>query len=142
MCLQQRLEQDGFAGQLVFSGDTTFRVCGNVNRHSVRIWGTDNPLAAVEHVRDSPQVNMLFAVCSYKFYVPFFFAEPIITGISYLGILQLWLLPRLQEERQDFSFEQDGAPPHFHFDVRAHLCANLPSRWIGRASDIDCALLP
>jgi hypothetical protein len=27
--------------------------------------------------------------------------------------------------------------PHFHFDVHAHLTANLPDRWIGRASEND-----
>jgi hypothetical protein len=34
-----------------------------------------------------------------------------------------------------------SAPPHFHFDVRAHLNANLPDRLTGRASDNDSPLL-
>ena len=28
--------------------------------------------------------------------------------------------------------EHDGAPPHYHRDVRAYLNENLPNRWIGR----------
>jgi hypothetical protein len=60
VCFQQPLEEDGFAEKLVFSGETTFHVCGKVNRHNVRIWGTENPHATVKHVRYSPKVNVFF----------------------------------------------------------------------------------
>ncbi|KDR20859.1 hypothetical protein L798_04664, partial [Zootermopsis nevadensis] len=33
-------------------------------------------------------------------------------------------------------FQQDGAPPHFHTDVRACLDLHFPSRWIRRAGPI------
>ena len=112
-------------------------MCGKVNRHNVRIWGTENPHATMEHVRDSPKMNMFCAVSSCKVYGPIFFAEQLVTGINYLDMLQLWLMPQLQEASEDFIFQQDGAPPHFHFDVRAQLIANLPGRWIGRASHND-----
>jgi len=56
-------------------------------------------------------------------------------------MLQLWLMPQLQEDSESFIFQQDGAPPHFHFDAHAHLNANLPGRWIGRASHNDSPLL-
>ena len=42
----------------------------------------------------------------------------------------------------DFIFQQDRAPPHYHLDVRSHLNANLPGRWIERASHNDSPLLP
>ena len=42
----------------------------------------------------------------------------------------------------DFIIQQDGALPHYHLDVRAHLNINLPGRWIGRASHNDSPLLP
>ena len=51
------------------------------------------------------------------------------------------LMPQLQEKSEDFIFQQDGAPPHFHFDVRAHLIVNLPGRWIGRDSHNESSLL-
>jgi len=51
------------------------------------------------------------------------------------------LMPQLQEKSEDFIFQQDGAPPHFHFDVRAHLIANFPSRWLGRPSRNESPLL-
>jgi len=38
--------------------------------------------------------------------------------------------------------QQDGAPPHFHFDVRAHLNANLPGRWIGVLLTMTLLFLP
>jgi len=139
---QQRLREDGFAEKLVFSDEVTFHVCGKVNRHNVRIWGTENPHVTIEYVRDSPKVNVFCAVSSYKVYGPFYFAEPTVTGINYLDMLQLWLRPQLQEDIVDFIFQQDAAPPHYHMDVRAHLKAKFPGRWIGYASHNDSPLLP
>ena len=55
---QQRLEEDRFAEKLVFSDEATFHLCGKVNRHNVRIWGTENTHATMEHVGDSPKVNV------------------------------------------------------------------------------------
>jgi hypothetical protein len=49
-------------------------------------------------------------------------------------------MPQLQEDSKDFIFQQDGALPHFHFDVRALLNANLPGHWIGPASHNDSPL--
>jgi hypothetical protein len=31
-------------------------------------------------------------------------------------MLQLWPMPQLQEDSEDFIFQQDGVGPHFHFD--------------------------
>jgi hypothetical protein len=33
---------------------------------------------------------------------PFFFVEPTVTSINYLAMLQLWLMPQLQEDGKDF----------------------------------------
>ena len=52
MDFQQRLKEDGFAEKLVFSDEKTFHVCSKVNRHNVRIWGTENPHATIGYVRD------------------------------------------------------------------------------------------
>jgi hypothetical protein len=84
----------------------------------------------------------VFAISSCKVYGPFFFVEPTVYGINRLNMLQLWLMPRLQEYSEDFVFQQDVAPPHFHFDIRAHLNANLCGCWIAHTSDNDCHLLP
>jgi len=36
-----------------------------------------------------------------------------------------------------FYFQQHGAPPHFHQDVRAYLDKNLPGQWIGRRGAVE-----
>ena len=65
-----------------------------------------------------------------------------------LPVLTTWtccscgLMPQLQEDIVDFIFQQEGAPPHYHLDVRAHLKGILPGCWIGRASHDDSPLLP
>jgi len=138
---QQQLEEDGFAEKLVFSDMGMFHVCGKVNCHNICIWGMENP-PTMEHVRDSPKVSVFCAVSSCKVYGPFFFAGPTVTGINYLDMLRLWLMPQLQEDSEDFVFQQDGALPHFNFDVCAHLSANLSSCCIGHASHSDSPLLP
>jgi hypothetical protein len=53
MDFQQWLEEDGFAEKLLFSDEATVHVCGKVNRHKVRTWGTENPHATVEHVPEA-----------------------------------------------------------------------------------------
>jgi hypothetical protein len=36
---------------------------------------------------------------------PFFFVESTVTSINYLDMLQLWLMPKLQEDSEDFTFQ-------------------------------------
>ena len=96
----------------------------------------------MESIHDSPKVNVFCAASSFKVYGTFFFAEPTVTGINYLDMLRLWLMPQLQEHSEDFIFQQDGAPPHFNFDVLVHLNTKLPGRLIRRASHNDSPLLP
>ena len=61
---------------------------------------------------------------------------------TYLGMLDQGLMPQLQVESQDLIYQQDGAPPHFHHDVREYLEAKIPRLWIGSASRDDSPLLP
>ena len=142
MDFQQRLEEDGFAEKLVFNDEATFHVCGKVNRHNVRIWGTESPHATMEHVRDLLEVNVICAVSSCKLYGPFFFGEPPVTGINYLEILQLWLVPQLREDSEDFIFQQDGAPPHFLFDARANAVLIFPVVGLGALLTMTLFSLP
>jgi hypothetical protein len=74
----------------------------------------------VEHQRDSPTVNVFCAISSQKVHGPFFFAEETVTGMTYLDMLQLWLIPQLQNI-PTFIFKQDGSPTHFHYEVRQYL---------------------
>lgn len=38
---------------------------------------------------------------------------------------------------EEYYFQQDGAPSHYHRDVRAYLDDNLPGHWIGRRGPIE-----
>lgn len=139
--MQARFEVDDFADRLIFSDEATFHVSGKVNRHNVRIWGTENPKAIIEHVRDSPKVNVFCAISKLKVYGPFFFMEPTVNGRRYLDMLQNWLMPQMDEDSDDYIFQQDGCPTHFHYDVRDYLNTNLSQRWIGRFGPEDEALM-
>jgi hypothetical protein len=139
--MQEKLEEDGFWERLVFSDEATFHVNGKVNRRNVRIWGTENPHACLEHERDSPKVNVFCAISIQKVYGPFFFVEDTVNANRYLDMVQQWLMPQLQEDSDSFVFQQDGAPPHYGLAVREYLNEDLPQRWIGRTGPDDEALL-
>jgi hypothetical protein len=124
---QQSEDDDAFFDQPIFGDESTFHISGKVNKHNVRIWGTENPGEMVEHGRDSPKVNVFCAESRTKVYRPFFFHENTVTGRIYLSIFSEWQLPQVQEDSADFIFVQDGALPHWHMEVRNYLDQNLPA---------------
>jgi hypothetical protein len=74
--LQDLMSSDyHFLEKVQFSDEATSHVSGAVNRRNVRIWGSENPYAYVEHQRDSPKVNVFCAISSQIVYGPFSFAE-------------------------------------------------------------------
>ena len=55
-------------------------------------------------------------------------------------MLQEFVGPQITEKFSDngeIYFQQDGAPPHYHRDARAHLDAAFPDTWIGRRGAIE-----
>ena len=137
-----RLEDDGFDDRLVFSDEATFHLSGKVNKHNTRIWGTENPHVTLEHVRDSPKVNVFCAMSKKRVYGAFFFEGATVNGEAYLAMLQNWLMDQLHEEESaNFIFQQDGAPPHWCLTVRQYLNTTLPDRWLGRSGQTDRVLL-
>jgi hypothetical protein len=44
-----------------------------------------------------------------------------VRGITYLDMLREWLTPQLQEDNDNFILVQNGAPPHWHIEVRNYL---------------------
>jgi hypothetical protein len=112
------MEDDKFLPRVIFSDEATFHLSGKVNRHNVRIWGLQNAHTTLEDERDSPKANVFCAISQTKVYGPFFFDENTVTGVTYLAMLQNWLLPEINEDSEDSIFQQDGAAPHWHRDVR------------------------
>jgi len=84
-----------------------------------------NPLTIIEDKRDSPKVNVFCAISKTKVYGPFFFNENTVNGRSYLEMLQTWLFLQLNNDSDNQIFQQDGAPPHWHLDVRSFLTVGL-----------------
>lgn len=81
--LQENMEDERFASR----------------RYNTHIWGTEKPVAVIEHECDSPKVNVLCTVSSVKVYLTiFFFIEDTITGKVYLDMMMQWLLPQLDED--------------------------------------------
>ena len=39
-------------------------------------------------------------------------------------------MPQMNESSDDYMFQQDACPAHFHNDIRDYLNTNLPQRWI------------
>ncbi|PNF41765.1 hypothetical protein B7P43_G03447 [Cryptotermes secundus] len=56
-CMDMQQQNEG-----VFGDESTFHISGTMNKYNLRIWGTENPTAVVERVRDSPKVNVFYAV--------------------------------------------------------------------------------
>ncbi|PNF19367.1 hypothetical protein B7P43_G06707 [Cryptotermes secundus] len=98
-CMQMfhRIQDD----EKIFSDESTFHVSGKVNTHNCRIWGSENPRVSLEHVRDSPKVNVFCALSKYRVYGPFFSMKTTITSIVYLDMLQEFLIPKLDEDDQE-----------------------------------------
>jgi hypothetical protein len=110
-------ENETFSRCLIFSNEATFHLSGKVNCHNMRIWGTAHPNATTEHERDLPKLYVFCAIFLTKIYGPFF-AETTVSGFSYLNMLENWLFPQLNQDSDDYIFQQDGALPHFHREVR------------------------
>ncbi|XP_033610354.1 uncharacterized protein LOC117282915 [Cryptotermes secundus] len=136
----KNMEDELFLPRVIFSDEATFHLTGKVNRHNARIWGLQNACVTLEHVRDSPKVNVFCAIILMKVYGPFFFDENTVTGVTYLRILQNWLVPQMNEASGDYIFQQDGAPSHWHLNVRRFLNESLPQLalqfWPPRSPDL------
>ena len=125
-----------FMTKIFFSDEATFHLSGKVNRHNVRIWGSENPHAIQEHVRDSPKMNVWCSLSHNKVIGPFFFAEKTVRGTTYLDMLEQFFFPQIEQLQPNIVFQQDGAPPHWSNEVRTTLDNIFPGRWIGRGGPI------
>ena len=130
MQMFQRIKDDGkFLDSVIFSDESTFQVSGRINIHNCKIWGSENPRVSLEHVRDSPKVNVFCALSKERAYGPFFM-ETTINGFVYLDMLQEFLIPQLDEDDQEghIHFQQDGAPPHYLGEARKYLNTHFSGR--------------
>ena len=50
-------------------------------------------------------------------------------------------MSQMNDDNDDYVFQQDGRPAHFHNDLRDCVKKNLPQRWIRRFGQEDVALI-
>lgn len=144
-------EDPNFLSKIMFSDEATFRSNGSVNRHNMHYYSTVNPLWVREVQNQNHwSLNVWCGIKNHRIIGPYFFREPL-NGPRYLNFLQNEL-PHLLEELPDIETEQmwiqqDGAPPHYHRQVREFLHHHYPQKWIGRDGFISwpprsCDLTP
>lgn len=126
-----------FLNNIVFSDEATFCLNGNVNRHNCRYWAAENPHWMIQNHTQTPQkLNVWVGICADHIIGPFFIRGTL-TGDRYLQLLQQQIIPACQANLDDLWFQQDGAPPHYHLDVRRYLNVVFPARWIGRRGSVE-----
>ncbi|GBM88536.1 hypothetical protein AVEN_40713-1 [Araneus ventricosus] len=72
----RRIDDDSeFLNRIMFSDEACFSLFGIINRHNVRIWGSENPHKYREVQRHSPKVNVWCGLMYDRAIGPFFFTE-------------------------------------------------------------------
>ncbi|GBL83282.1 hypothetical protein AVEN_110615-1 [Araneus ventricosus] len=84
-----------FLNSIISSDEGTFHVSNKVNKHSCRIWGSENPFAVQEVERNSQEINVWCVLSHDTVIGPFFFAEISVTANIYLDMLQIYAIPQM-----------------------------------------------
>lgn len=127
-----------FVSHTLFSDEATFTNNGCFNRHNSHYYSQANPHWFQEsHFQCIFKVNVWCSIVGDHVIGPHFFNGNL-TGAIYLDFL-INILPQLLEEvplniRRTMWFQNDGAPPHFHRDVRNHLTRTFGHRVIARGA--------
>ncbi|KFM65773.1 hypothetical protein X975_25152, partial [Stegodyphus mimosarum] len=121
-----------FLKLIMFSDESSFHLSGIVNRHNVRIWGSENPHEYREAQRDSTKVNVWCGLMHDRVIGPFVFTEKTVSSVVYLDMLENFVFPQLEELQPHVFLQQDGAPSHWGNIVRSSLNDHFTGRWIGR----------
>lgn len=112
---------------------------GTINRHNSTYLVVRNV-----HRDRSMSLSSILAWCGLsarQVIGPFFFYENA-TGRSYLEMLQSQAMPAIQElyDDVDVIFQQDGAPLHYHRDVRSFLNRTRQVDGTARKCEVSAAL--
>jgi hypothetical protein len=76
---------------------------GKADRHNIRIWGLERPVAVMEMECDSPKMNVFCAGSRRRVLDPFLSAESGVKGHVYLDMFEMSLMPQLAEEDEFIS---------------------------------------
>jgi hypothetical protein len=101
-------------------------------------WSSENPNVHVDTAVNLPGLSVWCGVSSRGVVGPLFF-EGTVTGAAYLNMLQEDIVPAVRQLYgvEDMWYQQDGALPLYHRDVRAYLGNIFPDRWIERRGSVE-----
>lgn len=139
--LNQLNEDEDFFKYVMFCDESTFHKNGFVNTHNFHYYDTVNPRRTQNiYSQYRWSLNVWGGVLGNHVIGPFFFDRPL-TGRTYVEFLQNELIGLLDDVPlaviQRMWLLQDGAPAHGTIDVRNHLDAVFPHRWIGRGGEVN-----
>ncbi|KFM71496.1 hypothetical protein X975_02205, partial [Stegodyphus mimosarum] len=131
-----RIDDAELLKRIMFSDEASFHLSGIVNRHNVRIWGSENTHEYREAQRDFPKVNVWCGLMHDRVIGPLFFyrKDGLINRI--LRHVGNFVFPQLEELRPHVFLQQDGAPPHSGTIVRSSLNDHFTGKWIGRGGPV------
>lgn len=133
-------EQRDFFEYVLFSDEATFHRNGNVNKHNLHYYATENPhfTRSVDN-QHRWSLNVWGGIVGSYVIGPHFF-EGRVNGDIYLDFLRNGLSDLLENvplaTRHRLWLQHDGAPPHYSAQVRHHLSRAFPDKWIGRGGPI------
>lgn len=123
---------------ILWSDEAVFHVGGFVNKHNCHYWAQHNPKMSVEKLQKRPKLTVWCGFTSSNVVGPFILRETM-NGVRYLNMLreQVWPVISRWENAQSIIFMQDGAPPHYHQDVRSWLNRRFRNKWLGRGGPYE-----
>ena len=139
--MKQKLDHDkSFIRKMSFSDECNFHLNGTVSKHNLHYWSIGNP-----HVRHPTKTAVtkfvtVWALLTYRGGVTkWSLHEETMNGTRYIeNVLIPHVVPYFNSNvGRNLYFQQDGAPCHYHNEVRAILNKELPHKWIGRRGVIE-----
>lgn len=138
--LQMHQEDPLFFNKILWTDESACRKDGFFNMHNLHNWQLANPHEARED-RSQYQfkINLWTGIFNGEIIGPVELPQ-VLNGARYLEFLRETLPPLLadvnEDLRQEMWLQNDGCPAHYAVEVRNHLNAVFPGRWIGRLGPI------
>ena len=134
--MQNRFTNDpSFLRKLTFSDECVFHLNGQVNKHNVHFWSTDNPHIRFRDPGQAPSVTV-WACISFNGIIDTNIDTRTMNGERYCEILCEKVVPYFKRNKQ-MIYQQDGASSHYCVNARQILDQEMPQQWIGRRGFIE-----
>lgn len=136
--MKEKFKQDpAFIRKLAFSDECVFSLNGNVNKHNVHYWSTENPKVRIGKTGKTATVTV-WACIGFSGLLFHSITDLTMNSERYCQILQEKVIPYFNKGiGKTMLYQQDGAPPHYSKSARQFLETRLPGRWIGRRGSIE-----